>query len=513
METSRTENVARNMIFNAPLQIVTILLGFWLRTVFIYTLGKDYLGINGLFTNILTILSLAELGIGDAIMFSLYKPMAQNDPEKVKSIMQLYRKAYQTVGIVIAVAGLAIIPFLGLLIADKPNIYEDLRLIYCLFLANTVISYFLSYKKDVITADQKNYIVFAYKNMFLFLQILGQTIVLYLTHNYIAYLIMMIACTFLNNYFISRKADRLYPYLTEKDVTPLKRDEKQTIFANVKALIVYKLGTVVLEGTNNIVICAILGISLVGVVSNYTLIIGTVLIVLLQIMEAFTASIGNLNAVSDRAQQELVFNKFLFISEWLYGFCSIALLLFLNMLIDLWIGKEYLLSPIIVFALVLHFFIKGIQFVPFTFRTTMGLFDQAKAAPVIAAALNLGLSIILAYRLGLFGVFLATSIARFFTMGIIDPWLIYKRFNKSPYSYYAKYFGYLLLTFLNYCFSYWILSLIPLNGWIGLFVKAFTCLLVTNLFYYLAFSRTVILKEIQQSVVNLLMKRFYSKAE
>jgi O-antigen/teichoic acid export membrane protein len=504
MSNTRTENVARNMLYGTVLQFVSILLDFILRTVFIHTLGKDYLGINGLFTNILTILSFAELGIGDAIIFSMYKPIANNDTEKLKSLMQLYKKAYIIIGMVIAIAGLLLIPFLGYLIKDVPQITEDLRLIYCLFLGNTVLSYFFSYKKSIITANQRNYIVITYQKVFHFVQIIGQTVFLYLTHNYIAFLVIMICCTFLNNFLVSRKSNKLYPYLLDREVKPLERDERQSIFTNVKALVIYKFGSVILNGTDNIIISAIIGVAAVGVVSNYLLIIAAVQIILGQIMNAFTASIGNLNAGHDKEKQESVFNKFLFIAEWLFGFCSIALLLFLNEFINLWIGKDYLVSQLVVFSLVLHFLVNGIQFVPFTYRTTMGLFVQAKIAPIIASVFNIVLSILLGYRFGLFGIFIATSIARFCAMGIIDPYCIYKkRFNKSPKIYFLKYFGYLSVTSLNYCFTYYVLSFIPLSGWIGIIVKAIACFCVSNLFYYFIFSRTAIFKDLKRSVIRL----------
>jgi len=318
----------------------------------------------------------------------------------------------------------------------------------------------------------------------------------------------MIVCTFLNNILISRKANNLYPFLLDKEVNPLERNESQSIFTNVKALVVYKFGSVILNGTDNIIISAIIGIAAVGVVSNYLLIIGAILIILSQIMGAFTASIGNLNAGDDKEQQEAVFNKFLFIAEWLYGFSSIALLLFLNEFVNLWIGKEYLVSQLVVFSLVFHFLINGVHFVPFTYRTTMGLFVEAQIAPILASIVNLVLSIFLGYKFGLFGIFIATSIARLSTTGIIDPFFIYrKRFNKSPKIYFIKYFGYLMVTSLNYWFTYSILSFILLDGWIGIIVKAAVCLLVANLFYYLVYCRTAIFKDLKRSALGLLKKR------
>ncbi|MBZ9689210.1 sugar translocase [Clostridium estertheticum] len=502
MSNSRTENVVRNMLFSTTLQFVSILFDFLARTVFIQILGKSYLGVNGLFTNILTILSFAELGIGDAIIFSMYKPIVNNDTEKIKSLMQLYKKAYRSIGIIIAIVGVFVIPFLSYMIKGESQVKEDLRIVYCLFLANTVISYFFSYKKSIITAYQKNYIVIVYERFFHFIQVIGQIVFLYSTHNYIGFLIIMILCTFLNNYLVSRKSNKLYSYLLDKDAKVLEHYENKTIFTNVKALFVYKFGSIILNGTDNIIISIIIGIDAVGVASNYILIIEAIQTIIYQIMGAFTASLGNLNASAEKEKQEAVFNKFLFLAEWIYGFCSIALLLFLNEFIKLWIGKEYLVSQLVIFSLALHFFVNGVQFVPFTYRTTMGLFVQAKIAPIIATVINIVLSILLGYKFGLFGVFIATSIARFCAMGIIDPYFIYKeKFKKSSKEYFLKYFGYLLITSLNYWFTYLALSFIPLSGWVGIIVKAIVCFVVSNMFYYLVFCRTVIFKDIKRSIL------------
>lgn len=187
MQNSRTANTAKNASFGLVSQILNIILSFISRTVFIYVLGVEYLGINGLFTNILMLLSFAELGIGNAIIYGMYKPLAMDDKEKLKSLMALYAKAYKAIGLFVFTAGLLVVPFMEYIIKDTPNISENITLIYVLFLLNTSISYFFVYKKSIITADQKNYVVLFYQQLFKVGQTLAQVLFLWLNGYFILY--------------------------------------------------------------------------------------------------------------------------------------------------------------------------------------------------------------------------------------------------------------------------------------------------------------------------------------
>lgn len=497
MKNSRTINAIRNMSVSGISQVITLLMSFISRSIFIYTLGTEYLGINGLFTNILTVLSFAELGIGNAIIFSMYKPLANKDKQKLTALMNLYKNAYKLIGVVIAIIGLLIIPFLPYIIKDTPQIKENLVFIYVLFLANTVISYFFVYKSAIISADQQGYIVTSYQQIFRVIQSILQISILIISHNYILYLLIQIITTFLANYFIAHKADKMYPYLNEKNDIELSKKEKMLIFKNVKALFLYKFGSVILTGTDNIIISAFVGVESVGLSSNYTLIITSITNVINQALTAITASIGNLNAIESTKKKEDIFNQLFFISTWIYSFCSVGLLLFIEPFMKLWIGEEYILSKGVLFSLVLTFYIVGVQFAAFTYRTTMGLFVQSKYSPIIAAILNIIISIYLSKYLGLAGIFLATSISRALTLCWIDPYYIYKlKFKTSSKKYFGKYFIYLIITFLTYLTFKFIFSLINLNGWSGLFTKAVIFTVLCNGLYILLSFRTVEFKGI-----------------
>jgi len=501
---SRTENVMRNAWVAFVTQIITILLNYVNRTVFIKILVIEYLGLNGLCANVLWVLSFAELGIGNALIFSMYKPLGIQDRDKLKSLMALYKKAYSIIGTVIFFAGLALVPFLNLMIKEPPDINENIYLIYILFLVNSTISYFFVYKRSIIIADQKNYIVLLYQQAFIILQIIGQIIFLYFTHEYVYYLVIHILCTFLNNIFIARKADKLYPYLKEGKAKPLIPEERKDIFRNIRALFLNKIGSVVLNGTDNIIISAFIGLTAVGLYSNYYLVLTAFTMVIGQIMSSFTASVGNLNALSDVENKERVFYRIFFITAWIYGFFSIGLYLLLNPFIKLWLGEDFLLSAGVVFSIVLHFYINGMHFAVYTYRITMGLFVHYKYTPIFAAVMNIILSIVMAKYIGLMGVFLATSISRFLTSGIVDPVLVYRKiFNKNPIKYYIVYFIYAFITILLYFIFKIMLSYIPLSGITGFIVKGLIITVLFNLLVFLLIRKT---KDFQNIKIMLMKK-------
>lgn len=506
MARSRTKSVSINMVIALACQAMGLLLNFAIRTVLIKTLGADYLGVNGLFTNILTILSFAELGIGNAIVFSMYKPLAENDTEKIASLMKLYKKTYTIIGIIIAVVGLAVTPFLTFIIKEEPSVSENLYLLYILFLANTVGSYFFVYKKSIISADQKNYIVLMITEIVHLVQTIAQIVLLIITRNFIVYLALQIAFTLVGNVIASIIADRLYPYLRKK-AKPLIKNETKTIFSNVKSLSVYKFGSVILNGTDNILLSAMVGVTEVGLASNYVLLNTSCNAILSKIAEAFTASVGNLNVYDDKKRQYNVFNKLLFITVWLYGFASVGLIAVAPSFISAWIGREYLIDNITAIAIVVGFYVQGAHFAAYTYRTTLGYFKQGMVSPIIAAVLNIILSIALCKWIGMAGIFIATPISRFLTTGIIDPHLIYKRtFGKSPIVYHLKYFGYLALIIAIGALSYYLTSIISISGWLGVIVNIIVVTAVFNLIMLLIFLPTKMFRELVGSAKSMLKK-------
>ena len=306
-EESRTKNSILNISTGAIVQIINKLMAFAVRTVFIEMLNSEYLGVNGLFTNILSILSFAELGIGTAIIFNMYKPVAEDDIPKIKSLMYLYKKSYNVIGIVIFLLGLCVIPFMGIIVKDTPNIEENIILIYVLFLINTSMSYFFTYKKSIISAHQKEIVINKIDSIFYICKSIVEIIFLVLFRNYIVYLIIGILATFTENMVLAYKANKMYPYLKEKDAKELDKKEKKGIMQNVKSLVIYKIGGVIMNGTDNILISSMINVTTVGYCSNYTLIINAVTSIVTSALNGLTASVGNLNAVGEKKRKEEIF--------------------------------------------------------------------------------------------------------------------------------------------------------------------------------------------------------------
>lgn len=487
---SRTKNVSVNAIVATFTQFLNFLISFVSRTVFIKVLGTEYLGVNGLFSNILTILSFAELGIGSAIIYNLYKPLAIQDRNRISSLMLLYKKAYTIIGFTVLLIGVCFIPFLKYIIKEKVEVNESITLIYFLFLTNTVVTYFLVYKKSILTADQKNYIVLLITEIVHIIHIVVQIILLLLFKNYILYLINMIIFTIITNIVCSFVADKKYPFLKDK-ATPLSKTEVSSIFKDVRALALYRFSFVILNGTDNIIVSSLIGTNEVGLVSNYVLLTGTCSSILGLISDSFTASVGNLNAIGDKDKKEEVFKKLFFITAWLFGFATVGLLVVSKSFIITWIGTKYLLSYSVVLGLVADFYVRGVHFAAYTYRTTMGYFVQGKYAAVLAAVINIVLSVFLCNLMGLAGVFIATPISRIITTGLVDPIIIYrKEFHKNPLVYYLTYFKHVLICALITIICNYTISFIQFEGWIGVVCNVLVVTVLYNSIMVLLFFRT-----------------------
>lgn len=512
MEKSRTKNTIRNVRTGFIVQFVNKLMSFVVRTIFIKMLNSEYLGVNGLFTNILTMLSFTELGIGTAIIFNMYKPIAEDDKEKIKSLMKLYKKCYMTIGVIVFLLGLCVIPFMNLIIKDAPNIKESIVLIYLLFLFNTSSSYFFTYKKSIITAYQKQSIINNIDSIFYIIKSVIEIIFLILTRNYIVYLMIEILSTFVENIILAKKAEKMFPFIMEKNVNKLSSKETKGIFNNVKSLVVYKFGEVALGGTDNILISSMINVSMVGLCSNYTIIIQAVKSIVTTAFNGVTASVGNLNALDDTQKKEKVFYEMTFIDFIAYSFISVCFAVLLNPFIKIWLGDSYVLGTSVSVALAVSTFIEGVRMPGFIFRTTLGLFEKGKITPYIGAVVNIVVSIILCKWLGVAGIFIGTSIAQLSSYSWIDPYLIHKYEFKTPVSkYFKKYLLYIGIFALEIIITLLITNLISGEGILYFILKAIIATLVPNLINILVFYKTEEFKKVMEKFIypfiNKLKKR------
>lgn len=505
----RTNSSIKNLIFALVGQAAGVIINFIARTVFLRILTAEYLGLNGLFTNILSMLSLMELGVGSAMTFSLYKPLASNDKEKVKSLMSLYRKAYIIIGILILVIGIVITPLLPYFIDEMPNIDENINVIYILFVVNTSISYFYSYKRSLINSDQKRYIATAYRYGFYFFLNIAQITVLFITRNYIWYLITQIIFTFIENVCVSRKADKMYPYLKEKNINKLEKNDTEKIKKNVIAMIGHKIGGIVVNGTDNLLLSKFVGLVEVGIYSNYYLIINALNIILGQVFTAITASVGNLVATTNKEKVYNIFSKIFFLDFWLYGFSSICLLVLFNSFITIWLGSEYLFSIDIVLVLAINFYITGMRKAVLTFRDATGLYWEDRYKPFAEAAINLIFSIILVKIFGTIGVFIGTFISTMTTCFWVEPYVLYKyEFKLGIKQYLKKYLIYTILTIIVGFITAILCNLISVSGIQGFIIKVIICVVVINGIFLIVLHRTEEFKYFKNLIIELIRKRF-----
>lgn len=488
IDNSRTVNSIRNSFIALISQFFITIINFVVRTFFIHTLNSEYLGVNGLFTNILTVLNFAELGIGNAIIFSMYKPISINDKKRIKSLMVLYKKIYHFIGLIVLILGICIIPFLDFIIKDAPKIDESLVFIYLLYLLETVFSYFYSYKRSLLLAYQKEYINNLYDLLMVIIKSIIQIFILFTIKSYTLYLLVYVLNTIICNILISKKVDKLYPDIRKEKVVYLEKNEIVKIFLNSKSLILYKIGKIINSGTDNIVISSLIGISSVGIYSNYSLILQAVKHAFKSMLNGVTGSVGNLNVSCSKIKRQEILEQLLLISVWAFGFASICLLILLEPFITLWAGSDYVLKFNIVLIIVSIFYIDGTSFIIETYRDTNGLFKEGRMAPLICSIINIILSIVLGKMLGLIGIFIATLVSIIFTIFWYNPYIVYKYvFNKVPFRYYFKYIFYTLIVVINYLICSTICNYIEVNSVFDLVIEFLVVFLISNVVFYFSF--------------------------
>lgn len=446
MENSRLKNSALNFASGFLGRVLAILLNFVVRTIFIYCLNEAYLSVNGLYSNILTVLSLAELGFGSAMVYRMYAPVAVKDYQKAAALLQFYKKIYIIIGVVIFFLGLCVIPFMDYIIKDKPDI-SGLTLYYILFLVNTSISYwFSSYKASVLYANQKEYIKTNVQNTMAILQSGLQIVLLLLFRKYLLYLLIQLAGNIFLNLYVAHLVDKRYPEIQTYQGASLSAEERVQIRKDTEALVLSRFGHVALNGTDNIIISAVVGVLWVGRLSNYTLICDSVTSVLCQITAAITGSLGNFFATEDKHAGYALFKKVEFLNFWLYGFSFIALVTLLDPFVQIWAGERFVLGLPISIAIAINFFVAGYMNTLWVFRSTIGLFKQGKFRPILVAILNIILSIFLGKLWGVFGVLFATFLSRAAISLWYDPLILHRYgFEVSCKPFFARYFRRVLL--------------------------------------------------------------------
>lgn len=487
---SRTEYSFVNILTGLGGYAINTFFGFVCRIIFVRCLSEDYLGINGLFSNVLSMLSLAELGIGGAIVYALYKPLAEQDEEKISSLMRYYATAYRIIGCVVAVFGLLMLPFLSVVLQDPPKIKENLYMIYVIFLFNSASGYFFSYRSSLLSAAQQNYLVTGTNYFFTIVQSLFQIVFLLLTREYMIYLIIQAVSILGYNLTVSYIATKKYPCIKRKNPPPLSMQEKKTLTRNIRALTIGKLSGLLVNNTDNIIITYFSGLAAVGYSSNYTMFSGLLNTLLNQLFTGISASVGNFNATESNEKKLKLFRTINLTNFWLFGWASIGIFLVSSDLVELCYGEHYVLPLSIPFVIALNFYMVGMQNAVWTFKNTLGLFRRGRYLLLVTAVINLVVSIVLGNIWGLFGILLATAIARGLTNTWYDPYAVFKYgLGISPLSYFVQYFQYTVILFGCSLACWFLCSILRFSLIINILLKCIVCSVIPNGVFWLLYHK------------------------
>ncbi len=484
----RTKNASRNAFFGILLKIYQILFPFVIRTVMIYYMGIQYLGLNSLFSSILQVLNLAELGVGSAIVFSMYKPIAEDDSDTICALMGLYRRYYRIIGSVIAVMGILLTPFIPYLIkSDIPheiNIYT----LYLLNLAATVLSYWLfAYKQSIFIAHQRNDIISRVTIVINTLQYTAQIIVIVVLQYYYAYIIISLASQILINISVAYYASKIYPLYVPSG--KLQDGTVQAINKRIKDFFTSKIGGIIVNSADTIVISAFLGLTVLAIYQNYFFIITSVIGIVTVIFNSCTAGVGNsiITETKDKNYNDL--KKFTMLISWISCICSCCFLNLFQPFMKIWVGEELLLQYSAVICFTIYYYVYEINQLLNMYKDAAGIWHRDRFRPLITALSNLTLNLLMVQKWGIYGVLLSTVISMLF-VGM--PWLFHNLFSTVfDMGYLKEYLRrvliYAAVSLLACAVSIAICSFVDFPGWLCFFIRLVICLLLSNMIYIWAF--------------------------
>ncbi len=502
----RAECITKNFRYAVAGELLMAVLKFVSRRAFIVLLGKEYLGLNGLFNDVLSMLSLAELGFSVSITYSLYRPVAQKDTEMVKSLMCLYCRVYRTVGIVVFLLGLSLTPFLSFLIKEMPKDIPDIPLIYILNLANASISYFFAYKSTLLFVHQKKYIETSIRAVVSLIVTVSQIIILFLTKNYFYYLYLSIVATVAQNIIIAVKVDKLFPYLKEKNVNPLPAKTLKEIRGNVRAMLLHRIGAVAVFNTDNLLISKFIGIAYAGLYSNYIMIRGFLNILINALFDAITPVFGNITATETESNKQTAFCRLNFFSAWLFGWMSICLFCLYDPFINIWLGEGYLLSKAAVFLIVLNFYVNSMRIPVNNTKSVLGLFREDRYKSIFETFFNLMFSVALAKQWGIEGIMAGTLISTLLFPFWCEPFVLcHWGLHISVGKYFMFYLVHISFTAVIGVMT-WLLCCTIGEGVVCFLLKGLICVIVPNAVYIFVYQQRDELLFFKEMVKHMMQK-------
>ena len=490
MKIERSKNATRNIVFGFAQTVYSQVVPFIIRTVMIYVMGVEYLGLNSLFGSVLSVLNLAELGVGSAMVFSMYKPIAEDNKSKICALMKLYRTYYRIIGLVIAILGVAITPFIPKLI--KGDIPDGLN-IYILYLMNlgaTVVTYWLfAYKNCLLSAHQRNDISSKISIAVSTVTYIIQILVLVITHNYYIYLMVLLLMNAISNIVTALVVDKIFPGYSA--IGNLPKNEISKINKRVRDLFTAKLGSVIVNSVDTIVISAFLGLKILAIYQNYYYILNAVFGFITVIFSACTAGIGNSIVVETEEKNYNDLKKFTLLMSWLGAFCCCSFTGMYKPFITIWVGKENMLEDSYVLLFCIYFYVKVINALLNLYKDAAGMWHEDRFRPLVTALANLVMNLIMVHFWGLYGIILSTLISMLF-VGM--PWL-YKNlfkvlFHSGGKEYLKQLLVYSLALVLSVSVYKVLVSLINIqSNIITLIINAIMAIVVSNVIFFCLFRK------------------------
>lgn len=505
MISSNIKNTTGNMIGGYLNRLVTIALTFVSRTMLIYLLGAEYLGLDSLFASVLQMLNIAELGFSSAVVFNMYKPIADHDTDRICALLKLYRKTYRVIGAVILVVGLALTPLLPYIIKEDIPADLNLYLLYFIFLGNTVAGYWLfAYKKSLFSAHQQERINSNINTAMILAKVGAQFIIILLFHNYYLYIILMPIATLLENISVSLLTDKLYPeYVCRGD---LERSTLRDIITQIKGLMIQKICQTSRNSMDNIIVSAYIGLTMVTIYGNYYSIMYAARTLTYCAAKSMSASVGNqiVKSTPEKNHQDMLTFNFLYM--WLSGIVAICMLTLYQPFMSIWVGEKLMLPDHISVMFCIYYYALCSIDILSVYATGVGLWWEGRYQSIAEAVSNIILNILLGKFFGVFGIVLATILSIVVIDLIYGTTIIYKNYftDCKIRIFYLEHMKYAAATLLTAVIVSFICQKIP-NGGIGnLILKAVYTVLLTNVCLLLFYCKSKTFKNALRFVKHIL---------
>lgn len=506
MDKGRSAKSLQNVSTGLINKLLMMVLAFATRTIFIRLLGAEYTGISSLYTNILSVLSLAEMGIGNVLMFYLYEALKEQDEEKITILVNEFKRIYLGIAAIVLSVGLLLIPFLGYIISS-PLDHRELVGYYVMYLINSVASYFVVYRTTVLAADQKNYISNIVQTIATVVMYILQIVYLLVFRNFWGYLLIQVLCTIGANLLLNHIALRNYPFLKggkgmfQKGKRLINQKE---LFENIKATFVFKIADTILDQTDSIIISILFGTAVVGYYTNYFILISYIVAIAGIIANGLVASFGNLQTEGDMKRSYEMF-RVAFTAFAIFGIvCTACYACVIQDFIVIWVGKQYIMPYRLVVAVLVVFYLRITTNTVWMYRSAMGLFKEVQYINMIAAMLNIVLSVFLGKKIGVAGVIVATAVSRIMTSFWYEGKVVFRRFGKPVSTYFLLQMKSVCVCVLAVVLSCELCSYVEGNAYVIILVKLLIAVSISFLIAIAVYGRTTEFKTMKQKILSAL---------